>query len=322
MSTLERRCLLLLTAYPAEYRRERGEEIIGTLLETTPPGRGWPLARDVRALVIGGLRARAAANRRLNTAADIRLGVLLGVAIELSAFAAGFIQDFATSSAVLGTAHDTAASGWRELLAGVLIAAAVTCAWRGRRRLLVACASAAAAAVIWLLIHQPAYNSASMTVWTLSAGGALSLLLGLAALILLARQTERPSRSWLWLIGLIVAAGILPALIPGPASALMLFVGHLLMLPSPWPALLTMLVVPIAWAIAWIGVDARPALGVATYLALYVVTALGNTIQLGNGNYLPPRFVAQAEAWWPLYAFSLAVGGLALWRLRRRQAVH
>jgi hypothetical protein len=323
MSTLERRCWLLLTAYPAEYRRERGEEILGTLLETTPRSRGWPLARDVGALIIGGLRARAAANRRLSTAADVRLGVLLGVAIELSAFAAGFIQDFATSPAVLGTAHDTAASGWRELLAGLLIAAAVTCAWRGRRRLLVACASAAVAAVIWLLIHQPAYNSARMTVWTLSAGGAVSLLLGLAALVLLARQAERPSRSWLWLIGLIVAAVIVPALMPGPISALMLFVGHLFMLSSPWPALLTMLIVPIAWAIAWIGVDARPALGVATYLALYVVTILGDAIQLGNGNYPPPpRFLALAAAWWPLYAFALAVGGLALWRLRRRQAVH
>jgi hypothetical protein len=149
MSKLERRCRLLLIAYPAEYRRERGEEIIGTLLETTPRGRGWPHARDVRALIIGGLRARAAANRRLSTAADIRLAVLLGIAIWLYMLAAAFLWDFATSSAVFDTAHDTAASGWRELLAGLLIAAAATCAWRGRRRLLFAWAPAAAAAVIW-----------------------------------------------------------------------------------------------------------------------------------------------------------------------------
>jgi hypothetical protein len=95
MSTLERRCWLLLSVYPAEYRRERGEEIPGTLLETTPQGRGWPLARDVVAA---------------------RLWLFVG------------------SSAVLGTGHETAASGWRELVAGLLIAAAVTCAWRGRRR--------------------------------------------------------------------------------------------------------------------------------------------------------------------------------------------
>jgi hypothetical protein len=295
MSTLERRCWLLMTAYPTEYRRERGEEIIGTLLDTTPQGRGWPLARDVLALIIGGLRARGAANRRLSTAADIRLGVLLGVAIELSACAAGFLMDFVTSPAVLGTAHDTAASGWRELLAGLLTAAAVTCAWRGRRRLLAVSASAAAAAVIWLLIHQPVHDSGGTTVTTLSAGVAGSLLLCLAALVLLVRQTERPSPSWLWLIGLMVATEILPWLVPGNV------VVHSWLLPA---LLLTIVIV----SIAWIAIDARPALGVATFLALYVVAILGEG----------PGFLARVEAWWYVYAIPLYVGVPTLWRLRRR----
>jgi hypothetical protein len=307
MSTLERRCWLLLTVYPAEYRRERGEEIIGTLLETTPQGRGWPLARDVAALIIGGLRARAAANRRLSTAADIRLGVLLGVAIELSLFAADFLRDFVTSSAVFGTAQETAVSGWRELLAGLLTAAAVTCAWRGPRRLLAVCAPSAAAAVIWLLIHQPVYHSGGTTVSTLSAGVAGGLLLCLAALMLLARQTERPPRSWLWLIGLIVATESLPGLVP-----------DLLLHSWLWPALLlAILMVPIAW----LAIDARPALGLATYLALEVVTIFGDTVQQ-VGTLRVGMVLAQAEAMWPLYAVVLAVGGLALLRLRRRRAVH
>jgi DNA-binding PadR family transcriptional regulator len=55
---LERRCRWLLRAYPAWYRRRRGEEMLGTLLEASPPGRRWPSFRDARALVIGGLRAR------------------------------------------------------------------------------------------------------------------------------------------------------------------------------------------------------------------------------------------------------------------------
>jgi hypothetical protein len=50
MSALERRCRVLLLAYPAAYRRERGDEIIGTLLMATPPGRQWPLLRDGLAL--------------------------------------------------------------------------------------------------------------------------------------------------------------------------------------------------------------------------------------------------------------------------------
>jgi hypothetical protein len=58
VSSLERRCRRLLRAYPARYRRERGEEMLGTLLEASPPGRTWPSWRDTRELVTGGLRAR------------------------------------------------------------------------------------------------------------------------------------------------------------------------------------------------------------------------------------------------------------------------
>jgi hypothetical protein len=303
MSKLERRCRLLLTAYPAEYRRERGEEILGTLLEAMRPGHSWLPARDVRALITGGLRARAAANRRLTAAASIRLGLLLGVAIELSLSAAGFLREFATSSAVFATARDTAASGRRELLAGLLMAAAVTCAWRGRRRLLVACVPAAAAAVIWLVIHQPAYDSHGETVTTLSVGAAGTLLLCLAALIPLAGQLERPARAGSWLIGLLVATEVLQGLMPGRLFELC-WLGSVLVV-----------------IVAWIFVDARPALGLATFLALQVVTILGDTVRLGRASY-PVPVLTQAAAIWPLYALLLVVGGLGLWRLRRRQAVH
>lgn len=58
MSALERHCRWLLRAYPAWYRRERSEEMLGTLLEASPPGGKWPTFRDARALVTGGLWAR------------------------------------------------------------------------------------------------------------------------------------------------------------------------------------------------------------------------------------------------------------------------
>jgi hypothetical protein len=61
VSSLERRCRWLLRAYPAWYRRARGEEMLGTLLEASPPSRRWPSVRDARALVIGGLRVRVRA---------------------------------------------------------------------------------------------------------------------------------------------------------------------------------------------------------------------------------------------------------------------
>jgi len=58
VSALERRCRWLLRAYPAWYRRDRGGEMVGTLLEASPPGARWPSFRDARALVIGGARVR------------------------------------------------------------------------------------------------------------------------------------------------------------------------------------------------------------------------------------------------------------------------
>ena len=58
MTPLERRCRLLLRAYPAWYRRQRAEEMLGTLLEASPAGRSWPSLRDTRGLLIGGLRVR------------------------------------------------------------------------------------------------------------------------------------------------------------------------------------------------------------------------------------------------------------------------
>jgi PadR family transcriptional regulator PadR len=58
VSSLERRCRWLLLAYPAWYRRKRAGEMLGTLLETNPPGRQWPSCRDARALILRGLRMR------------------------------------------------------------------------------------------------------------------------------------------------------------------------------------------------------------------------------------------------------------------------
>ena len=58
MTGLERRCRWLLRAYPAWYRRDRGGEMLGTLLAASPPGARWPSFRDARALVTGGLRVR------------------------------------------------------------------------------------------------------------------------------------------------------------------------------------------------------------------------------------------------------------------------
>lgn len=83
MTRLERIYRWLLRAYPAWYRRERGDEILATLLEASPSGRRWPSLRDARALIVGGFRVRAGQDQRPTTAAGLRLAVLLGAALAL-----------------------------------------------------------------------------------------------------------------------------------------------------------------------------------------------------------------------------------------------
>ena len=55
---LARRYRRLLFAYPRGYRRARGAELVGALLDAAPPGRSRPTVREAVDLVRHGLRAR------------------------------------------------------------------------------------------------------------------------------------------------------------------------------------------------------------------------------------------------------------------------
>lgn len=84
---LERRYRRLLRAYPAGYRRERGEELVSTLIEVSGD-RARPPLRETAHLVAGGLAARVRAARPAGVpwwADGLHLGVL---AVATTAFAA------------------------------------------------------------------------------------------------------------------------------------------------------------------------------------------------------------------------------------------
>ncbi|MFE9204718.1 hypothetical protein [Micromonospora sp. NPDC007230] len=77
MSDLERRYLRLLRAYPADYRRLRGAEIVGTYLDLAGPDRRWPSLADAADLVRGGLRQRLRAAGADDLIPGIRLAAVL-----------------------------------------------------------------------------------------------------------------------------------------------------------------------------------------------------------------------------------------------------
>jgi hypothetical protein len=272
MTMLERRCRLLLRAYPAAYRAERGEEIIGTLLELTPDGRAWPLLRDIRGLAIGSLRARAQLNRCNTTAANLRVAVFAGVVAHLASEAAGIMG---------GLAH-AAEHGWpftwHSLVVATLTVVTLVLAWLSNRRTMVLAVALPAAASLALAGPWHPYE----------VGYAVTYLACLAVLIALAGR-ERPDRRWLWLIGPIALAELLVAgVLPGTGAKADV-VGVLAL----W--LLTTV------SIAWLAVDARLAIAVIVFvLAESLPLAMANLVTGIELPFLGIWAAAAAPAVWLL----------------------
>lgn len=86
-AALDRRYRKLLRAYPAGYRATRGEEILGTYLDTAGAGRGWPSAADARDVVAGGVRQHLRARHAtgLIDGLPVAAGLALGAAAVLAA---------------------------------------------------------------------------------------------------------------------------------------------------------------------------------------------------------------------------------------------
>jgi hypothetical protein len=285
VNSLERRARWLLRVYPAVYRRERGDEIVGTLLEATQEGRAWPRLRDARALVIGGLQARAGQNRQRTTAANARVAVMVGLTLFNSLWVAAF-----SSRIITQLMHGYAAYGPGSLAAyAVLSAATVVLVWTAPRVSVVTGALAAAAAAVYYLgLHVVVIVPAFLQV------------LYLAALVALGLRGARPSRRWLWLPSVIAAATPFIGIAVGSGwlgvSFVWLIPGALLL-----PAALV--------GILWIGIDARLVLALATYLAAATAQSVSAFIQYGTG-----------VGWLPYSLVVAAIAGPAFWLLRRQSA--
>jgi hypothetical protein len=281
MNPLERRCRRLLRAYPRWYRRQRGDEMLATLLEASQPGQRWPSARDVRALIMGGLRVRAAQDQRLTTAANLRLAAQLGAALTLLLLIAGNL-----TSVILIWAHvyssNTGIGYW--LGYGLLGLAAVVAAWFAPRPVVAVLALAAAGAWVY-------WGDRVMAI--LPAG----LLVLLAVLIFLG---ERLPRSWLWLAGGLFAVNVLQALTPVAPF----YNFYTLLIFVPWIILGTV--------VGWAFVDARPAMAMAIYIACtYLASDLLSYVGYGVRPLTSLPVIVPAAA-----AALLASG--SFWRLRRQ----
>lgn len=259
VSALERHCRLLSRAYPAVYRQEHGEQITSTLLEATPVGRSWPLARDICGLAVGSLRARAALNQRLTAGANLGIAVVAGAATYLAYSATNdLIFGVMAVAHRVGYAHVAA---WPPLLAGALLGPPVALVWLSRRRaVFLACVVVAAVAV------------SLVGYWRSAFAWPLPELACLAALALLAGRAQRPGRGWLWPVALAVAWLVMAHLVPG---------GWQLWTLAPLEAIG---IIGVLWAV----IDARPAVAIAVFLlALWLPAGLASLVPADIGAEMP-----------------------------------
>jgi hypothetical protein len=247
MSPLERRVRWLLRAYPDWYLRNRGDEMLGTVLDAAGPDREWPPARDAVLLVWHGLLARARSYWQLGLATNLRLAALLGVAIFIADGEGGLLSLIY----VLARTHHAIDPNLDPLypsLVALATLAVVVVVWFANRWI------GTAAAVACALLTYPWQSD------LLSSPYMTAALLLLAALAL---GRIRPPASWLWLTGLAAACGAVQWLLLLAGSPLYGHGGLPLASFMPWLVLVV--------ALLWMPADVRPAVGAIVAINLATV---------------------------------------------------
>jgi|HubBroStandDraft_5_1064220.scaffolds.fasta_scaffold23222_3 hypothetical protein len=284
MSDVESRARWLLRFYPAAYREDRAEEILGTLLEASPEGRHWPPFRDARSLLIGGMRARSAENRRLPLGTNLRLALILGLAIFLALHPATLmtVQPFWP-----GAAYEAC---------GLLMIATIVATWFAPRAVTIAIALVTAVALGLLARHMDGRNL---------AGVASFILAPVALAAAVATEPVRPPRSWLWLPAAAGVSSILVYL----QNAVVDLSARLSSIAGSAAAVIYLGL--LAAIFVWLVTDARPllALVIALGLAIEPDVAFG---ALRYGASGPQAIVALVP---------VVLAALALLRMRRKAVV-
>lgn len=192
---LERGYARLLHFYPADYRRARGTELLDTLLASAADGRRRPPAREVAALILGGLRARAGHDRR-RTAGQSWLAAFRVAAPMLLLYGTVGTASVLTRGIPYARPY--------TLIALVLGALAVVAALRSRYRAAAVAAAAAFAVALAATVVGPAQH----------LGGFWQFPFAVVLLVVLDRHRPQP------VTGLLRWAPAVPVLIIGADEAL------------------------------------------------------------------------------------------------------
>jgi hypothetical protein len=288
-TSLERRARALLLAYPAEYRWERAEEMIGTLLEATPPGRSFPSARDAWGLIAGGRHARAARNGGLSARTHLRLTLLLALSVYLG-----------QEVVMLLINKD---SQWFVAMGGVFALALALAPWLRSRAAATALIIPGGGLYAWTVLglSHPSVASVIQGVRWDAPG-----LIAVGALVALSGGSPRLPSSWVWLSWLAPAVVLAVRLSP--------FHGGIVRESNVY---LYTLVALAAVVVCWLATDARPALALCVAQLLTLAPSLIIwTATAGSW----PMVAAELMSFVPWLAVIAPIMLPAAWLLRRQTA--
>jgi hypothetical protein len=287
VSELERRYRRLLFAYPARYRAERGEEIVGTYLETAGPHRRWPSPADIRDALGGGLRQHLRATG-LTGGLPVAAMLATGAAVTLAAIWLLLVEIRATSADFVIVRFGPFQSLGAVVWMGWLIAGAATLTLPGRvaRAFVLAALTGTLAVVpaaaltpydrppLLVLVPQAVLGIAALGLPNRSHRGArlgVTLTVVAAATVAAATGQQVSAYGYRWLDSQILAAGAVTLLTAGLTVAAVqrnlrgVSAGLILL-----PAVALLLVEPAAHAIA--STSGPPMTVDWTYLAAVAAT--------------------------------------------------
>ncbi|MEU7993835.1 hypothetical protein AB0B83_00645 [Micromonospora sp. NPDC049060] len=122
---LEKRYRMLLRAYPADYRRERADELIDTLIGDESTTRRWPSVREAASLIRGALRVHGGSTAARPTAVLLWQGIHLGAMAVLALGALIGLDDLVEAFQFGGFADPLAVLRDQGIYAVMVIAALV-----------------------------------------------------------------------------------------------------------------------------------------------------------------------------------------------------
>ena len=294
----------LLACYPRWYREERGAELVGTLLDGARPGQTRPTWRETWALVVEGLRLRAGTSTHRTARASLVGGLQVAMLFLITLAA---LRDAVT----LGRGPDTPVPlpepVWWVLVTALFLCQVTLFGLVAAGRFGAAVPAAVATGVLTNVGYPTLVGEAQFVAYRVLLVGALLNLTGVVALLLLSRHRDRITAGPVMLAWAVVPPVIL--MLPDIAAA----VGNIDV--DVWGVIQVVFVVLYLGALAYAGIDPRPALAAAFALTMFLVHIVATVQQLTE----PPDDLLIVVSGYLAFA---APAGVAGWLgLRRQHAI-